>query len=63
VHSGAGAVFGEQGREDGHLTVARMVMSTQALISPRKVATLVDLRDESIEVAVPFSQSMCSMSA
>jgi serine/threonine protein phosphatase 1 len=52
-----GAIFGEQGKEDGCLTMARMAMNTLPLIAQKRVSTLVDLRDDGIEPTVPFGYS------
>lgn len=59
-----GAVFAEQGaKDDGCLTMARLVMKTEALTAPHERVSLVDLRDDGVEPRMPFGRSLLSMSA
>lgn len=59
-----GAVFGQLGSNaEGHLTMARLVMQTKALAAPRQPTTrLVELKDDGVELPMPFGGSMLSLS-
>lgn len=57
-----GAVFGELGGEIGHLTMVSALARTGLLVEPRQVH-LVDVREEDIELKLPFGRSLPSMSA
>lgn len=54
----SGAVFGLQGEDAGHLTMACIVMATESLLVQQPVNSLVDLRDNGGLLEAPFGASL-----